>query len=272
MGVDQHPGGPIVSDETQPATRPDPSPPCGWVKLYHPSGALVTLPVSDPPPDYQQLFEAVTQAAEAGFLVTAPGLEEGEQRFDCSAVVARTKQNQDGTETVVLDLYEGDFQYRSLVVYLNDDEAERAFELASGMSLTNLPVYPAGTPIERGKNARLDSQYVVAPPRPFGVVCKANPKYNPDEKDITKRKPKRLFVRWAALAVGQKASGFIDRQQVVEILDLCQQCSAAGRPVDMTRFLAWLSVESVEKVARGDFEKARHELNRKLREAEGGKR
>src|SRR5579872_4382165 len=80
----------------------------GWVRLYHPSGALVTLPV---PIDtrvvvcYRTAFDAVSSAIASGFTSTAPGLDAGEQKEEVGYVLRRSKSNQDKSETPIIDLY-----------------------------------------------------------------------------------------------------------------------------------------------------------------------
>lgn len=178
--------------------QPDPKSPCGWVKLYAPSGALVTLPVTAVPLDYAAMLANVAAMTQAGFLVAAPGLEAGEQREEVGYVVKREKENSDRTLTPVVDLYPADeaLKFAVLSVYLNTPADVEAFEFASGLKLDKLQAYIGANKIERGKSGQTD-KLVYKAPRPFGVVFKDNPKYDPDETDTAKKKPKRLFVRWA---------------------------------------------------------------------------
>ena len=173
-------------------------PDCGFCKLYTPEGVLVTLPVTAAPADYAAMLANVRAALAAGFLVNAPGLEGGEHRDDVGFVVRRSKQNEDGTETPVIDLYpaEDAIKFALLSVYLNRPEDVAAFEYAAKVKLDDLPPYIGTNKIERGANRQTD-RLVVRVPKPFGVVWKDNPKYDPDEQDTKKKKPKRLFVRWA---------------------------------------------------------------------------
>jgi hypothetical protein len=145
---------------------------------------------------YQDSFAAVEAILAAGFLVTAPGLEEGEHKEVISHVVKREKENQDGSQTTIVDLYPaGEARYSFLSVYLNSGDQVAAFEYASGLSVGKLPLYVGAGKIERGANKKSDA-LIIPTPSPFSVVWKLNPKYNPDETDATKKKPKRLFVRW----------------------------------------------------------------------------
>lgn len=174
-------------------------PVCGWTKAYHPSGLQVTLPVPAEPLDYASMFTNVSRALESGWLLAAPGLEAGEHKEDIGWVVRREKANDDNTETPIVDLYAANEQmtFKILSVYLNKDEDVTAFEKASGMGLNQIPLFVGTAAPERGANRQTD-RFIVKTPRPFGVVMKDNPKYNPDEPDAKKRKPKRLFVRWAS--------------------------------------------------------------------------
>lgn len=172
----------------------------GWVKLYHSSGALVTLPV---PCDtrtldcYQSAFGAISQAVAAGFSVAAPGLEQGEQKEEVLYVLRRVKQNQDNTETPIVDLYSPNdaMSWKVFTCYLNNDEQINAFERASGVKLDSLPEFPGQAAPERGAGKQTD-KFIVKCPRAFAVILKANPKYDPNEQDAKKKKPKRVFVRW----------------------------------------------------------------------------
>lgn len=193
-----------------PATDPTPkpaAPPAAWVRLWHPRGVDVRLPIVVGEPvtvsTWREVLASVDAAIDAGFLATAPGLEPGETREMIGAVVCRVKEgNRDGSSTSVVDLYAaGDpatNRYRLLSVYLNTEADEHAFERASGLRLDQLPTYIGVGHIERCKSAQLDTLVVTAP-KPFAVAWKLNPKHDPTEKDQTKMKPKRLFSRWPDL-------------------------------------------------------------------------
>jgi len=171
----------------------------GWVKLWHPGGVLVTLPVDSEPIDYASMFAGVTSALAAGWLPMAPGLEAGEIVEEVTGVIRRCKTNADGSETPVLDLYSADTSKHFAVgsAYLNNDEAVDEFELVSGLKLHSIQCYVGSGKIELGKNKAAD-RLLARSSRPFKAVFKNNPKYNPTETDTTKKKPKLLFVRWIA--------------------------------------------------------------------------
>ncbi len=174
----------------------------GWVKLYHPSGAQITVPldlnVQVSPDQAATLLGSVSSLIGAGLSVFAPGLEEGEQYEQIGWAVRREKEDTEGP-TPVIDLYPINGKFRFLAVYLNNADDVKAFEAATGLSVTKMPLYEATNTIERGVKAALD-KYVVQLRSPTKIVWKANPRYDPEEKDVTKKKPRRLFVRWADLA------------------------------------------------------------------------
>jgi hypothetical protein len=168
----------------------------GWVKVYHPSGLQVTLPV----PADGKTVSAETAAAMlasvnnflgAGWLVNLPGLEEGETKETVTHLVRRAKANDDGSETPLLDIYAGG-NFRVVSVYLNDDDAVHEFVQAFGIALNALPVFDGTAPIERGKNPKHDASYVKAVTG-AAVVWKLNPRY---EGEQDKKHAKRMFVRW----------------------------------------------------------------------------
>lgn len=174
-------------------------PPLGSVRLWHPSAAVqVTLPVcggSGPQFDYALALANVSAALAAGWLASAPGLEAGENRDDCGWVVRSQKDGRTGTAEVI-DLYLPDDKFAKVRLYLNTPDEVAEFERVSGLTVAKLPLYIGANKIERGKSKQTDT-LVCRVPKPFGFVWKDNPDHNPDEQDATKKKPKRLFVRWA---------------------------------------------------------------------------
>lgn len=175
----------------------------GWCKVYHKSGILVTLPVTEYPISYADMSRAVDQIILAGFLPTAPGLEAGEVKDEIGYVVRRSKSSRDGGQTPVVDLYPANegAHFVVLTCYLNKPEDVAAFEFASGMTLFRIPEYIGDNKIERGKNPKTDA-LVTKAPKPFGVVYVANPKWSQADADSAAARkevygvPKRKFVRW----------------------------------------------------------------------------
>jgi hypothetical protein len=171
----------------------------GWVKLFHPSSAQVTIPLRLDKPilvaEAQALMASVTSLLQAGFSVDMPGLEDGEHVEEIGFAVRRSKVNTDETETPVVDLYPARGNFRLLAKYLNAEADVREFESACGVTLATLPLYEGDNSIERGKNPKMD-KYVIALKHPVKVVWKLNPKY---EGENDKKNSKRVFVRWGSV-------------------------------------------------------------------------
>jgi len=168
---------------------------CGWVRLFHPAGVLVTLPVpvGTPisPAQAKDMLLSVSGLLAAGWQVSQQSLDEGETLERVTHLVRRVKFNEDASETPLLDVYTGG-NFRQVSVYLNTPEDRSVFEEISGMELNGLPLFEGDAPIERQRNPNRDRSYVVAVNR-LAVVWKMNPRYEGAED---KKHPKRLFVRW----------------------------------------------------------------------------
>lgn len=172
---------------------------CGWVRLFHPAGVLVTLPVPIGTPisaaQAKDMLLSVSGLLAAGWQVSQQSLDEGETLERVTHLVRRVKFNEDTSETPLLDVYTGG-NFRQVSVYLNTPEDRSAFEEISGLELDGLPLFEGDAPIERQRNPNRDRSYVVAVNR-LAVVWKMNPRYEGPED---KKHPKRLFVRWQAAA------------------------------------------------------------------------
>jgi hypothetical protein len=173
-------------------------------RLFHPTGTQVSIPLSLTAEVSREqaamLMRSVDNILQAGWLVSAPGLETGEKLEEIGYVVRREKENQnDGTVTPLMDLYPNrepgrGGAWKHVSKYLNTPEEVQQFEQACGVPLAKLPVYDGTAAIERGKSPKLDKY--VAKIRPTKVVWQDNPRYEgPDDKSH----PKRIFVRWADL-------------------------------------------------------------------------
>ncbi len=202
-----------------------PEPPTGWVKLYHASGALVTLPVTATVQDYAAFYANVTAAVAAGFLVREPGLEAGEMKEEVGFVVRRSKDNDRGGVTPVIDLYPANERatFAILTIYLNTPEEVQAFERATGAKLDRIPKYIGDNKIERGKKRELD-ELVYKLPHAVGVIYQKNPKYDEAEAAAARGKgeiygiSKRKFLRWAVdtkVAAGHDATTEIPVREVL---------------------------------------------------------
>lgn len=213
-------------------SEPDnPTAVCGWMKMYHPSGALVTLPVFGQWKekakgwDYAAAFSAVSDAIGCGFTVNAPGLEEGTQQEQVGYVLRMEKTNQDRTDTAVIHLYSANpaESYKFLTKYLNTDQDIEDFERAAGIGLAKLPIFPGTAAPQRGKDKQADK--MITKVNPFPVIYEANPAYDPKAAEAATQAnpykvPKRSFVRWGNLPVGEPAKVNTEPADVVDQYEL----------------------------------------------------
>lgn len=148
----------------------------GWIKLYHPSGAQVSLPV----PLLSRLttqqaldvLGSVSEYINVGFLVNAPDLEDGELIEEVNAVARREAKD----ETPIIDFSSNMKLLKKFMhVYLNTEQDVAAFEEASGLKLAALPVYDGALAIARDDNKA--RKYIVSLPRPLKLVWKLSPKW-----------------------------------------------------------------------------------------------
>ena len=180
----------------------------GWVRLYHASGVQVGLPVRFDrivtKEEWTTVYGNVSNALEAGWLIQAPGMEEGEEKEDVGYVVRFQKEDtRTGGMTEVVDLYSPNdaMKHKLITVYLNTADDVAAFERASGMQISRLPIYLGTGHIERGKDRRLDAMVVKAP-RTFQVAHVKNPRFKQEDEDAAKKSgqnyfiPRRRFSRW----------------------------------------------------------------------------
>ena len=214
-----------MSDDVTPAPPPR-TPLVGDVWLYHPRGPKVRLPVPAGAHEGAEFacspalaLAAVDDYLAAGWLLDAPGLEAGEHKEEVGYVLRRSKDNQDGSETPIIDLYSANDQltWKVLSVYLNTDDDVAAFERAAGVRLTDIPLFSGTAAPERGASKQSDK--FITRTRPFGVVWGANPKYDEAAAQqaaaANKRYtvPKKKFVRWADQPAGVSPAAGQQQQQ-----------------------------------------------------------
>jgi hypothetical protein len=240
-----------MTTETQATTEPE-KPACSWVKLFHPRGPDVRIAL---PYEAGELFNRVTALMDQGWLSTAPGLEEGEEKEQVGYVL-RGGFERDGQTTPFVLLYAANDQltWSFLKCYLNTPADVAAFEYASKMTLAALPDYVGNDKPQRGASQKTDT-FIKAAPKPFGVVFKKNPKH--DDTDAGKMKPARLFVRWTdqrpnqqpteqsngepAKPIGKAPE---DDQRVIDgwianwsnWIDALRKSDANGYPIDIAAF------------------------------------
>lgn len=221
---------------------------CGWTKLYHQRGPQVTLPVMLGTP--AEMFAAVGAYLDAGFLVVAPGLEEGEER-EHVAYVVHGEHERDGQTTPFLLLYAANeaMKFSFLKVYLNKPADIAAFEFASGLKLNSIPVYIGQDKPERGKSKQVD-RYVIAAPAAFEVVFKQNPRWSETDAAAHQSRgemyavPRRVFVRWGKQM--PEVNGEVPKQN-----DDAAPKSRAKMPVDGPDLIKRLNDAQAKQVAAG---------------------
>lgn len=169
-----------------------------FVKLYHPTGALVTIPI-DPlnrfsPERASDLLYSVDALLTAGFQVNLPGLEQGELVEEMSHIARREGADQ----TPIVDFYSSNLRLEKklLHIYMNTADDIAAFEAATGIKLGDLPVYEGKTAIER--KDRHAAKYIRALSRPIKIVFKINPRWEQwNQAGKEGLEPhKRLIVRY----------------------------------------------------------------------------
>jgi len=172
----------------------------GWLKLYHPSGAQVTLPVPMlarlTNQQAQDVLGSVSEYLNAGFMVNAPGLEDGELLEEVNAVARREAKD----ETPIIDFYSSNTKLlkKFMHAYMNSEQDIAAFEQAAGIQVVALPVYEGALAIARDDNKA--RKYIVSLPRPIKLVWKLSPKW--EEWKATggegNEPHKRMLVRYEA--------------------------------------------------------------------------
>lgn len=181
----------------------------GWVRVFHPCGIAVELPVQtcvEGKIDYRVSYQAIAGVLAAGFTRDPPGCGKGQQREKISHVIRMEKTNPDRSLTPMLGLYsaEANKKYRELIVYLDSEQQVAAFEQVAGASLDALPNYPGEIAPERDGGPKT-AKFIVATPNQFYVVTDPHPKYDEAEAAACAERqdaykiPKRKFARWEAI-------------------------------------------------------------------------
>jgi len=169
----------------------------GWTKLFHPAGAQVSLPVPLELLSADQaraMFNSVAALIEAGFTVTAPGLEEGELAEEVNAVSLRNAKD----NTPIIDFYSANTKLlkKFMHLYLNNEQDVADFEAATGLHLAGLTVYDGSLAIARDDNKA--GKYIAPLSHPIKLIWKLSPKW--EEWKATggegQEPHKRLLVRY----------------------------------------------------------------------------
>jgi len=184
----------------------------GWTRMYHPAGIQVTIPIPMDNPvtaeAAQCALASVNALLDAGWLVDAPGLEDGEQKQEVISVSHR--KSKDGTAIVAFYLAHPKTLKKFLHTYLNQAEDLQAFEAATGLRLDSIPTWPGERDID--KDHKEAGKYIVQLPRPIHVVWAINPKWQ----------------QWSA--EGGKSSGVIEpHKRILVRYDVAQ--TQIARPI-----------------------------------------
>lgn len=155
-------------------------------------GVKVLVPCE---PGTDSIRSCIAILREQGFSFGETEAKLGEHKSACGWIM-RTTQRKNGRTTPVLHLYAPENTWPTTKMYLNHPHDEQTFEDVTGVLLRNIPEWPADTHIQRGTGK---DQYIVQVSRPCSFFFKDNPKYDPNETDLAKKKtngPARKFVRW----------------------------------------------------------------------------
>lgn len=183
-------------------------------RVYDPNGLQITMSVLlgceiDGFTDTTAMGvrRAIDAMLASGFSVNAPETVAGEELKVVFFVSRRAKLNEDGSETPIIDLFaeHPKMNYKMFSHYLNREDDIEAFEAVSGLRLLDIPLYDEEQAIR--KDHKKASQYIVECPKHPRVVLAHNPRYNPEEEDIKKRKPQFLFNRWVGYTVDNQPDG-----------------------------------------------------------------
>ncbi len=148
-----------------------------WIRLYHPSGAQVSLPVPLlsrlTAQQATDMFGSVGEYLNVGFLANAPDPEDIEQIEEVNAVARREAKD----ETPIIDFYSSNTKLLKKFMhnYLNTEQDIAVFEDATGLKLAALPLYDGALAIARDDNKA--RKYIVNLPRPIRLVWKLSPKW-----------------------------------------------------------------------------------------------
>lgn len=161
-----------------------------------------TFPIRNEMEAYAQAKAITDKLIADGFTLHEPGLDVGEVKEQIGYVSRRQKKNEDATITPIIDVYSPNeaMKFKFISVYLNTPEDVAAFENASGHKLSSLPLVPGKAALDKSD----DTGGVVKVNQVAYIITKPNPYFDPDEKDISKMKPKNTFIRWETAATQPK--------------------------------------------------------------------
>lgn len=142
----------------------------GWVKLYTPENALVTVPIplteAITPDIAGNMLTSVRNLIGAGFSVNERGLADGELSMEAAFVSKRSAS--DGTP--ILDFFapHPKAEKKIIHVYLNTEADIEAFEKASGTTVASIPPYEGEVAIDKKSTKAV--KYIVPLKNPVRLV------------------------------------------------------------------------------------------------------
>jgi hypothetical protein len=175
----------------------------GWVKLFSPEGALVTIPIDlasvITPEQANNILYSVRNLCVVGFSVIEKGLEEGELTLTAASVARRTA----GDQTPIIDFFDPHpkVEKKTLHTYLNSPEEIEAFENASGLKLSAIPEWEGEIAI--AKTHAKAGKYIIKMHQPVKIVYRISQKWlewNAADPKPGREPMKKILVRYEAPA------------------------------------------------------------------------
>lgn len=225
-----------------------------WVRGYTADGFQVSVTLAvDPKNLAQWITDAMSAIRAGGIQPREQGTEPGELTDTLFAVIRRSKLNEDGSETPVVDFYNEHFEFKVLHVYLNTKDDVQAFEDATGLALGSIPYCDRDAALSRSNRAY--SQYAVSAKTRAQFVYRKNPKWDDSKTPAENKTHKHLFVRWlntgAPAPVPAPAAESRTEQLAREIDEERAEYLKPGKPVLTDRqFIA----SSIQKKAKNGKE------------------
>lgn len=118
-----------------------------WVKGFSPDGfqVSVTLEIKDA----SEITSVLDQVRAQGICPTPPPAQPVTDRMTITTVARRMWTGKDGKQKHAVDLYPDWAQYRVFTIYLDTDDDVKAFESATGKSITSFPVINSRSAAEK---------------------------------------------------------------------------------------------------------------------------
>lgn len=165
-----------------------------WAKAYTPAGVQVGITIAIENGQLKPAIELDNMIANAGYLVTPPGVEQGEDIEIMSHVSRRMHTSKkDGTVTPVIAFYHENtaLNWKYDHMYMNTPEQIAAFEQVTGLTLLNIPEWEASSFLDRS-DAKA-SKYIVTTTKPIKVAVREGTYKAQDGTTKTTMKIQRLL-------------------------------------------------------------------------------